>query len=443
MNNIYIFSNVRYPEENKIKSDAGDILVFLNTAATAEYYRTAAAARKILFRRRGLDTFGRDLDFCENYIIERGDISKDFIRDLEKNYDWNYDSLDSQWRGMTTGYIVANYIRKVFTNWNIILVNFGYDVQKSTQRRKDHNWKFEAEQLSIFKHIFTADTNTRSGSGKRKILYITGGHLGDSVYGSAIVENIHATGKFEINVANSYPGVWDNCKILNREINAKNADFIIRNEYLAKWKTGCPSLIEGVLRVAEQRIGTDIPRKFTKPVIYTELPQDRIFLDPYFVICNGFLPSCPLKNWGRENWTELISLFPDSVFIQVGNKKGNSVPLYNCVNRIDRTPFPDLCRLIRDAECVIAPPNGLIHIAAAFDTPFLALSGGREPASLLSYPSGKVLSTCGKLDCCRRGGCRKTSLNACEHLIEDIPECMKLITPEMVSMELQKILSKK
>ncbi|MBQ9501661.1 MAG: hypothetical protein IJU70_05850, partial [Lentisphaeria bacterium] len=66
MNRIFIFSNVAYPRENAVRTDPGDILVFLNKATSAEYYRAAPAARKMLFRRRGIDSFGRDLDFCEN-----------------------------------------------------------------------------------------------------------------------------------------------------------------------------------------------------------------------------------------------------------------------------------------------------------------------------------------------------------------------------------------
>ena len=439
MNNIYIFSNVQYPESKKIRSDNGDILVFLNTAVSAEYYRSAPAARKILFRRRGLETFGRELDFCENYNIEKGDISPEFIRGLKKNYNWNFDSMNSTWRGMTTGYIVTKYLQSIFIDWKINLVNFGYDVLHSTERRKDHNWKFEAEQLAGFKHIYTAETNIPQ-IGKRKILYITGGHLGDSVYASAIAENIYATGQYELNILKSYPGVWDKCDYLNRTINSKNADFIIRNEYLALWRNGCPSLIEGVQRVIEQKIGISIPRIHTKPIIYADLDQERFFLKKYIVICTGFLPSCQLKNWGNENWIKLISLFPEYIFVQAGNSKGNSNPLPGCINLIDQTDFNDLCRLIRDAACVIAPPNGLIHIAAALDVPSIALSGGREPESLIDYPSCKIMSACGKFYCCRRGGCRKNTLESCEQIQAGIPACMNYITPEMVKIELEKIL---
>ena len=36
----------------------------------------------------------------------------------------------------------------------IILVNFGYEVQKSTYRCPWHNWKFEAEDLKNLPHLF-------------------------------------------------------------------------------------------------------------------------------------------------------------------------------------------------------------------------------------------------------------------------------------------------
>lgn len=440
MNRIFIFSNVAYPREKAVRTDPGDILVFLNKATSAEYYRDAPAARKMLFRRRGIDSFGRDLDFCENYNIEKGGLPASFIRGLEKSYDWDYDSGDSRWRGMTTGYIVAMYMRQFFEGWEVVLVNFGYEVRHSTTRRKDHNWKFEAAQLAAFKRIFTAET--QGSAPNKKVLYITGGHLGDSVYASAVVENILATGRFAVNVAQTYPGVWDHCGGLDRTITRQNADFVIRNEYLGQWRNGCPSLIEGVLRVAEQKTGTDILRKFMKPVIYAPLPEGRLFVESYYVIATGFLSSCPLKNWGARNWKDLIDLFPGKKFVQAGSRKANAVPVPGAVDYLDRTDFVSLCRLIRDAECVIAPPNGLIHIAGALDVPFVALAGGREPSGLIGYPSGRVLSVCGALPCCRRGGCRKTQFgidSGCgrpEYPVGEtarVAQCMVSITPQMVA----------
>ena len=39
---IYIFSNVEYPEERKITPEKGDLLVFLNKAASISYYKDHA-----------------------------------------------------------------------------------------------------------------------------------------------------------------------------------------------------------------------------------------------------------------------------------------------------------------------------------------------------------------------------------------------------------------
>ena len=55
---------------------------------------------------------------------------------------------------MTTGYMVTKWMQQLYPDKEIYLVNFGYEVQKSTYRCPWHNWKFEAEQLAGFKHIF-------------------------------------------------------------------------------------------------------------------------------------------------------------------------------------------------------------------------------------------------------------------------------------------------
>ena len=39
-----------------------------------------------------------------------------------------------------------------------LLVNFGFEVQKSTYRCPWHNWKFEAEQLKTYNHIYLEES---------------------------------------------------------------------------------------------------------------------------------------------------------------------------------------------------------------------------------------------------------------------------------------------
>ena len=82
-------------------------------------------------------------------------IPGDFIKKLKKDYDWNYPIEEKAVRSATTGYMVTMYLRYLLPNARITLVNFGYDVKKSSYRCPWHNWEFEAEKLKNMEHICT------------------------------------------------------------------------------------------------------------------------------------------------------------------------------------------------------------------------------------------------------------------------------------------------
>jgi len=152
---IYIFSNVKYPEENKIIPRTPDLLVFLNKAATIGYY--ADHKNKLVYHRSPKPDYGEEVMCCPNrYVFDAGkaSIPKDFVDELKKTYDWNYPIEDGKIRCMTTGYMVVKYLQHLYPEREIVLVNFGYEVQHSTYRCPWHNWKFEAEALGKFRHLF-------------------------------------------------------------------------------------------------------------------------------------------------------------------------------------------------------------------------------------------------------------------------------------------------
>lgn len=151
--NIYIFSNVLYPEENKLIVKKNDMLVFLNKSTSANFYKNHL--NKIQFKRFAKDDYGKDRTDMETFYAlgKESIIPKEFVKQLDKEYDWNYETEKGVTKGCTTGYLVVNYIQKMFPDKKIILVNFGMEVKNSTYRCPWHNWIFEDKKLQKFQHI--------------------------------------------------------------------------------------------------------------------------------------------------------------------------------------------------------------------------------------------------------------------------------------------------
>ena len=447
---LLVFSNVKYPAGQKIQTRKTDILVFLNAGTSAAYYAADPVEAKICWHRTTHPDFGPVLLFCENhYVTSPQEIPQSFIDDLGKKYDWNYQPRSRRKRCMTTGYIVVCWLEKTFPDREIVLVNFGMDVQGSTRRSSDHNWQFEDRQMQRFHHIFTADAKTFR---KRKIYIAPRPWLGDNVLASAVIKNIIATGMFEINVdPRGKQALWQNCPYLNREITRANCDNVFRMRDRDRWRADCRHLIDGCTAEFAGYIGEDVPVVCRKPEIWMQLPEDRLVESPYIVINTGWQNSAETKRWSQTYWQQLVDLFPDRCFVQVGETRNHAVPLRNTCSLIDRTDLPRLAQVVRDAACVISPPSAVIHFAEAYDTPSITLAGGREPAGLTAYPGRDVLSVIGQLSCCRRGGCHNSHFAAdriCNRPVridgDTLPtcQCMTMITPEMVAGKLKQILSK-
>ncbi len=450
---VLVFSNVRSSEDARLQTRPDDVLVFINKAVPAAYYKETAADAKILYRRSDKEEYGSPVEFLDDRLVYgEGGIPKEFLDSIKKEYDWDYYIEPGKTRCATTGFMVVKYMEHLYPDREVVLVNFGYDVKCSTYRCPWHNWKYEAEQLKKFKHLYTTEKVTSSGDGKKRLYYELSGWLGDNVYGSAVIENIVNSGKFLVNVETTHKVLWENCPHIDRSITRENADLIVRQRNLYNWENDTPHIIEGVTARVSHDTGVEIPVVTRIPKVYMELPSERLIDKPYVLINTGWQGSAETKKWARSYWLQLLDSCPDLTFVQFGQKRNHATPLPGAINMIDKTSIQDLARLVRDAACVISPPSGVIHLAAAFGTPFISLAGGREPASLVNYPGGVVLSSCGQLECCQKGGCHRnhfTGEKCCADPVQcpgdTIPtgKCMTLITPEEVKQNLVKILQER
>ena len=155
---VYVISNVAYPVENRLSVDNDDLLVFLNKASSIDYYDDHE--NRVVYHRCPEDAYGAERLCVKNrYVFGAGKLSipSDFIKKLKASYDWNYKIDDGCVKSATTGYMVANYMENLYPDREIVLVNFGYSVAKSTYRCPWHNWEFEARELARFRHVFTAE----------------------------------------------------------------------------------------------------------------------------------------------------------------------------------------------------------------------------------------------------------------------------------------------
>ena len=162
---VYVISNVAYPISNRLSVDKDDLLVFLNKASSLDYYDDHE--NRVVYHRSPLESYGAERLCVKNRYVFGADklgIPNDFIKKLKASYDWNYPIDEGCVKSATTGYMVAKYMEQLYPDREIVLVNFGYSVAKSTYRCPWHNWVFEAKDLARFRHVFTAEVRNDANS---------------------------------------------------------------------------------------------------------------------------------------------------------------------------------------------------------------------------------------------------------------------------------------
>ncbi|MBR7149707.1 MAG: hypothetical protein IKD01_01655 [Oscillospiraceae bacterium] len=160
---VFVISNCPYTRADRLTGlTEGDLLVFINKAKSASFY----SGRKVVFHRSPEEAYGTDTDKSSQhfYAFSAGKnvpaIPGDFIKNLKSSYDFDYPIEEGKTKSMTTGYMVTQFLAHVLPQAEITLVNFGFDVPKSSYRCPWHNWIFENKELKTFHHIFTQKGET-------------------------------------------------------------------------------------------------------------------------------------------------------------------------------------------------------------------------------------------------------------------------------------------
>lgn len=172
----------------------------------------------------------------------------------------------------------------------------------------------------------------------------------------------------------------------------------------------------------------------------------------FWIINAGNKDDYPLKQWGFENWQEMVNLLKNTIqFVQVGEvSAGHSHPeLKNVLSLVGETDLRQMIRLGYHAAGTVCHVTFHMHLAAAFKKPCVVIAGGREPRRWEMYPNHRYMDTNGCMECCSYNGCwqngyrdtydESTQTNenkSCKNLVGCKPKCMQMIKPRQVTEEI-------
>jgi ADP-heptose:LPS heptosyltransferase len=152
------------------------------------------------------------------------------------------------------------------------------------------------------------------------------------------------------------------------------------------------------------------------------------FHPPQVVIEPNIKPGAsPNKQWPFENWVRFAQMATSAglKLVQLGPTGTRTLP---GVQLIPTRSFREACAVLAGAKACVLPEGGTHHAAAALGIPGVVIFGGFTPVELTGYSVHRNLGV-SLGDAC---GMRLQ----CDHCAVE----MKKITPELVLVELQKVL---
>ncbi len=158
---------------------------------------------------------------------------------------------------------------------------------------------------------------------------------------------------------------------------------------------------------------------------------------PYWVINAGRKQDNELKQYHR--FPEVIDILNEYFkgrvkIVQIGHKDHLHPLLKNTFSLVGKTDTRQLIRLIHKAEGTIGPISFQMVMSGAFQQPAVCIAGGKEGVRWHEYPNHRYLHTNGTMDCCAWDGCwLGGNKGKCKHLVDNVPQCFRLIEPELVA----------
>lgn len=270
--------------------------------------------------------------------------------------------------------------------------------------------------------------------------------LGDTISLTAAVESLHRAypGEYLTDVDTTFPDLWANSPRVS-----KLSPHLCQIVNMGHPPRG-PRLVDWLTADLGERVGKPIPMTSGPAVYLTADERDERYrgtedIGPYVVINASRQECLSAKYPGHRFWQAVTDhLRGVCAVVQVGT--GEQPRLTGAVDLVGKTSVRDLCRVVHHATAGAGGETFLNHLSAALNRPFVCVAGGRCGPDFPAYPTTVVLSSVGKLDCCRAGGCWVNEVHhpvrpgACVLPViesgEVVPKCLSLIEPDAVAWEL-------
>lgn len=183
--------------------------------------------------------------------------------------------------------------------------------------------------------------------------------------------------------------------------------------------------------------------RFILPLNKKAETRSQILLDKYNLEDKKFIAINPVaywetKLWSNEKFAHLADLINDKLQMKVvftGSEKEpiekiTSLMTTESINLGGATTLLDLAYLYKKAQIVITTDSGPMHLAAAVETPVIALFGPTDPARTGPYGAGHTIIR-------TELSCSPCFLKKCS-----TKKCMENISPQQVFAAVKKKLTK-
>ena len=301
----------------------------------------------------------------------------------------------------------------------------------------------------------------------QKLILVNIQSPGDVVMLTAAVRDLHACypNQFLTDVRTGHPELWEHNPYLT-PLDTRDADVrVLECHYpLIEFSNQRPvHFLNGFIEFLNDQLQLQIKlSQFRGDIHLTDAEKALPSLVesfnggqmPYWIIVAGGKFDYTIKWWHFRRWQAVVDHFRGRIlFVQIGERHHYHPSLNGVLDLRGQTSLRELIRLVYHAQGVLCPVTLVMHLAAAVaskpgcppDRPCVVVAGGREPPSWEAYPAHQFIHTIGRLPCCAEGGCwRSRSVplgdgdekdeprNLCVDVVNNLPRCMHLITPEMV-----------